>query len=162
MLRFFLILFLSLLVPVSYAVVPRFFPGTSTEELWGGVHKLPTRILYLISIGLAAVSYLVLLSFYYHRSDSDALFYAFLGFLFFSMLWMPLMYLSLENPSPGSKAAMVVTLALVAAFSCWILAVVQGDQPRWWESTAAAYLMLHSVFVDGVVFSVSYFYPAVL
>lgn len=80
------------------------------------------------------------------------------------MLWMPLMYLSLQNPSSAwLKALMVLTLFAIACFALGLVVAV-GHLPdplgrEAWHGVALAgaiYVFLHTFILDFLVFSTAY------
>ena len=160
--QFWILALLSLMLFVSYFVIPLFFSGIPLSDLWGGVQEKHLRWVYFVSMWLCALSYLLVLAYSWNHM-SASLFTAFCGFLFFSMLWMPFMYLSLQHPSsPSLKAFMVLTLFAIACFAMWIVLAVRDLQdPRYeaWYGVALAgalYLFLHTFVLDFLVFSTAY------
>ena len=160
--QFWIIALLSLFLLVSYFVIPLFFPGIPLSNLWGGVQEKHLRWVYTVSMLLCAVSYLLVFTYSWNHMSASLL-SAFCGFLFFSMLWMPFMYLSLQHPSnTGLKALMILTLFAIACFALWIVFAVRDLQdPRYeaWYGVAlagAVYLFLHTFLLDFMVFSTAY------
>jgi hypothetical protein len=98
---------------------------------------------------LAAISFLVLLGYAYGHL-SNALFGSMIGLLVFSLLWMPLMYLSLTRPV--AKGFMIAVLGIIAAFAAGIVFSVSNTM---WPWIAALYLFLHTFLLDFVFFSLS-------
>lgn len=157
--RFLVVAFLSLLLVVSYFLTPRFFRGISLSNLWGGIHSVALKWVYTASMLLCAVSFLLVISYFYGHASSS-LFAALVCFLLFSILWMPFMYLSLRGHS-WATTLMVATLAAIAACALWtVLAVAtNGEDSTAWHAVAqagAVYLFLHTFLLDFLVFSTAY------
>ena len=160
--QFWVIAFLSLFLFLSYFVVPRFFSGIPLSKLWGGVEGKQQKWLYTVSMLVCALSYLLVLAYSWNHM-SPSLLTAFCGFLFFSMLWMPFMYLSLKNPSSTwFKVFMVLTLFVIACFAMGLVLAVHNlhdTRHEVWYGIALAgaiYLFLHTFVLDFLVFSTAY------
>ena len=160
--QFWVVALLSLVLLVSYFVIPLFFPGIPLSDLWGGVQEKHLRWVYTVSMLLCAISYILVVAYSWNHM-SPSLLTAFCGFLFFSLLWMPLMYVSLQHPSSKwLKAMMVLALFAVAIFALLVVVAVRNLQdPLYeaWHATALAgsvYLFLHTFVLDFLVFSTAY------
>ena len=147
--RFYCLLVLSFLVFLSYFIVPRLFPDIPLENLWGGISNPALRYVYVASMLLAALSFLVLLGYAYGHL-SQGLWVSMIGLLVFSLLWMPLMFLSFHHPT--AKGMMIAVLGIIAAFAAGIVFSVSNTM---WPWIAALYLFLHTFLLDFVLFSLS-------
>lgn len=158
--RFYVLSFLSLTLLVSYFIVPRLFPTVPLKSLWGGIHSVWLQWVYTVSMLLCALSFLVVMAYFYGHASSS-LFAAVVCFLVFSLLWMPFMFVSLRGTA-SFTVLMVMTLAAIAACALWVvMALVAADHNARtaWHATALAaaiYLFLHTFLLDFIVFSTAY------
>lgn len=161
---FYCILFFALLVFLSYFIVPRFFPGIPLDKLWGGIRDPRARVLYTLSIMVSAVAFLVIISYYGMRAPEDRrLFWALTGFLFFSILWMPLMFLHKKYPPPNSPYHFLTPLVLgmVAFFALFVFFILFQNQQKDGSPfhsaavVAAGYLLFHTLFLDFILFTIA-------
>jgi len=158
------VVILSLLVFVSYLIIPKFFPAIPVSQLWGGITNRTAKYIYIISITLSAVAFLLILSFFLSTTQSNkTLFWSLCGFLCFSLLWMPCMYLSRRYPAPKQpyQYISVVILGIVAFFALCIFFAFYQLTANTKNTTSflvaalvsSAYLFFHTFFLDFILFT---------
>ena len=158
--KFYLLLVLSLCVPLSYVLTPRAFPDIPISDLWGGIQQPTTRSLYVASMLLAAIGFITVVAFAY-GGLTDTLFWSMVVLLVASTLWMSLMYLSLKYPSSRLwKSLMILVLAIIGLGAMGMVAAIAcsrgNDALGMTALVGASYLCFHVVVLDFIVFSTAY------
>jgi hypothetical protein len=136
----------------------------STSALWGGVPE-SVRLVYIVSMVLAALGYLSFMHFILFRlipvevkiagKFTFNIFYAiFLGILVPSVFWMPLTYALIDNYSTALWIGIRLVLILVGLSSCalvWVLLRLGDGKPRlpyWFAIIGSIYFAFHTAVLD--------------
>jgi len=150
---------LSVVLFLSYFMVPLLFPDIPTDRLWGRLrYKKDLHKWFLLSTAVMWICYSVVLWFLYTRGEriQRSIVWSLSGFLIFSLLWMPLMYLYMKQPHVYSYMISAV-LGATAFFAFWVLFLVwQIRDNSMWSVIAivsAVYVCFHTFVVDFILFS---------
>jgi hypothetical protein len=142
----------------GFAVIASYVAGLvshpNTEQLLWGRITPSLKSLYLVSMPLAAVSYLLFLYFIvFHLDAKTVMIWGFDGFLvldlifmailFFSAFWMPLTYKLIETQSSGWWFSIRLVLFAVGLASLALLCsllLINQKEPAWsyWLAVAGA------------------------
>lgn len=163
MLRYIILSVLAIFVVLSYIVSPLVFKNIPVEKLWGGITNHGLRQLYIASILLSAVAFLLLFAYLCHTRDIERWFGPMVGFLVSSALWMPFMFLSIRYSfSVVFKILVIFVLFAVAAFAGWMAFRSIGLRSQGAFAVTALvsawYLFFHTFVLDGIVFSVMFLF----
>lgn len=141
-------------------------PG-NVSELWGGVPE-PMRLIYLLSMILAAIGYFSFIYFILFRlipaevkiagRFNFSLFYViFLGILIPSALWMPLTYSLINEYSTSIWIGIRTVLIIVGLASCALVGALLSINNRriklpYWSAVAGSvYFAFHTAILDMIV-----------
>jgi len=134
------------------------------DAFWGGTPPY-IRIIYTISMILAAFGYFAFLCFIIFKSNYSLINFKllniiFLGILLPSILWMPLTKIFLENPISLLWILIMLVLALVGISSCflaWSLIKINlsfSNIPYLFSVIGSIYFAFHTAILDMILWPI--------
>ena len=138
------------------------------EILWAGIKGFMKQI-YMISIVLAALGFLLLL-FYLYKTDSltssqiNKLFIGAILVIVISMLWMPLSLQYSKNKSKTYQFMTLVILFSVVFSSLYIISIIDNVDDKKNKNTLKLarfgmyYFLFHTFVFDSLAWSFNFFY----
>ena len=176
-----LVLLLGAFVPISYYLTYKAFKSrVPINKLWGnvdtglrGFYKLS---MFLCLFGMLAVLFFITMSVdkdtkilnkKYSQGGINYLIQSLALIIVPSLVWMPLSYMYLIQPSLLLKIAIVVTLTIVGLGGLLLAYTIKNTYPtkminrnilyKTMAITGANYLAFHLVFLDAIYWTYSFF-----
>ena len=127
--------------------------GITVDQLWGNITG-NKRMLYWISISLAACCYSYII--YYttkNKDKSDLLYYGTFLMLIGASLWAPLLYANLVNNYSNIFTILSLCLTSVGAI---LLTIYLYNKGNLISKIAISYYLFHVLIMDNIIWSIMF------